>query len=191
MAFGVKNLNVGKLTPEKCGQLLRGAESVILNKSKNPKKANTWLHRWDDGTYRVQYHDTFILTVRPDGYEINTDGWFTYSTKERLNELGGLHIFTNRRDWWAVDDGGLVSRVGQRDRFNANGKLIRTQPVNKTVLRLVLKYQFALLGRDFVGMADRCVLYQKLLKLSPKQRQLRINDALLRGASFTGKSRQP
>lgn len=50
--------------------------------------AATRLHRFDDEAIGVYYHDTEILTFRPDNtVTVRTGGWFTQTTKRRLEDF--------------------------------------------------------------------------------------------------------
>jgi hypothetical protein len=59
----------------------------------------------------VKYHDTIVVAIMEDGrYRINTGGWYTKTTKERIEQTIGLRIravgisfdtirTTSNRDW--------------------------------------------------------------------------------------------
>ena len=53
---------------------------------------NTWFVKTEDVSgnviYGIQYHRTVIVGIREDGsYFINNGGWFTTTTKRRINEF--------------------------------------------------------------------------------------------------------
>jgi hypothetical protein len=53
---------------------------------------NTWYVRttdaFDNVVYGVQYHRTVIVGIKEDGsYFINNGGWFSATTKKRINEF--------------------------------------------------------------------------------------------------------
>lgn len=55
--------------------------------------------------YFIVYHDTTIIQIYPDGsYRLNSGGWQTHSTKERLNTYlfssAQVRIFQKNRKWW-------------------------------------------------------------------------------------------
>lgn len=61
---------------------------------------NTYLRREDDGSVTVRYHATDIIRFYPDGSATyNTGGWFTYSTKERMNEYGPAKLYSEGGMW--------------------------------------------------------------------------------------------
>lgn len=71
---------------------------------------NTWLERrpanYDDGIeddddeIAVRLHDTDIVTFRRDGaISLNTGGWFTVTTKERMNRFSPFGIGSVKGEW--------------------------------------------------------------------------------------------
>jgi hypothetical protein len=82
---------------------------------------NTYLHAHQDG-YAVQYHDTDVVVLRKDGtYVLDTGGWKTVSTKDRLNAFAPVRIHSERGAWYLADGtpyaDGLV--------VDADGKMIK------------------------------------------------------------------
>lgn len=66
---------------------------------------NTRLYHFrNNDSYIIVYHDTPIIHIFPDGrYLLNTGGWRTASTKERLNTFLGdarVRIFQKDKKWW-------------------------------------------------------------------------------------------
>lgn len=66
--------------------------------------AATSLHRYDDGSIGVTYHDTEILRFYTDGtVRLRTDGWFTQTTARRMNDFlgtgNGLFIQVGGNPW--------------------------------------------------------------------------------------------
>ena len=54
-------------------------------------KGNTYIIRENDGSITVRYHYTNIVNVTRDGViTLNSGGWHTYSTKQRMNEVAKL-----------------------------------------------------------------------------------------------------
>lgn len=57
----------------------------------------------------VRYHNTNVITYRPDGIELNTGSWYSKTTKDRFNEaLSGLDslvrvsVYQDRGIWYMV-----------------------------------------------------------------------------------------
>ena len=67
---------------------------------------NTYLYKEDD-TFQVKLHNTFIVTIFPDNSCIlNSDGWFTPTTKDRINRFSPDNISLSQKNRvWYLDDG--------------------------------------------------------------------------------------
>lgn len=62
---------------------------------------NTYIERRDED-FAVRLHNTDILTIRPDNsFVVDTDGWLTVTTKDRLNEHAphAVHFGSDRGQW--------------------------------------------------------------------------------------------
>lgn len=87
---------------------------------------NTYLDKVGDD-FEVRLHGTAVVTIHPDDSRtLNTGGWFTHTTKDRINNLGikplgdihvdkGVWIYTNRntKDVCAFADGMRVLPTGE------------------------------------------------------------------------------
>jgi hypothetical protein len=61
---------------------------------------------YGDVIYSVRYHNTDILTFWPDGrIGVNNGGFFTVTTKARLNEYGPISFYQRRGTWYFMHDG--------------------------------------------------------------------------------------
>lgn len=68
---------------------------------------NTYLVRRDDDCVAIRLYATDILTFRPDdSVVVKTGGWYSATTKARINEhLIGPRIHAKRGTWcWFSDD---------------------------------------------------------------------------------------
>lgn len=62
---------------------------------------NTWLVRLFDGDIGMVYHRTRVVTFHKDGtVTLNTGGWYTYTTKERMNWVDGLSVYSHKGEWY-------------------------------------------------------------------------------------------
>ena len=54
----------------------------------------------------IRYHETNILTFESDHVTLNSGGWLTKSTKERINEHlpKGVHIMQKDFRWYVIDN---------------------------------------------------------------------------------------
>jgi hypothetical protein len=71
------------------------------NKDRRKLTHNTYAERRGEAI-AVRLHDTDILTFHPDGsVSYETGGWFTVTTKDRMNSYGPLRIHSERGRWYA------------------------------------------------------------------------------------------
>lgn len=95
-------------------------EILISKKRDNRKKLqnNTWLEKLEDGTFGVRLHDTYVVKIKPDGtYILNTGGWKTAMTKQRINDYSPARIFQERGNWY----------VGNKETPFFNGIVVRNE----------------------------------------------------------------
>lgn len=60
-------------------------------------------HDYDPCAYAIQYHATDIVTFYPDHFEITNGGWFTPTTRDKINEYApGIDIHSERGTWYIV-----------------------------------------------------------------------------------------
>jgi hypothetical protein len=84
------------------------ARKIIESQSKrglDKKKLanNTYLMKSD--CFVIQLHNTNIIKIYPnDIYELNTEGWQTVTTKDRLNEFSPADIYQKRGVWFVKDN---------------------------------------------------------------------------------------
>lgn len=112
------------------------AADYLGNRQSRPLGHNTRLDRRDDGAIRVIYHLTPVVTYFPPGFAgplpvtvLNSGGWYTYTTKERLNCFGpeGFRVWQEHREWFLYDmrDSRIAYPDSPRYPF-ANGITIRS-----------------------------------------------------------------
>jgi len=65
---------------------------------------NTWLER-RGADIAVRLHDTDVVTYHDDGsITLDTGGWFTVTTKDRMNCCTPFSIGSKRGEWYVVND---------------------------------------------------------------------------------------
>ena len=79
------------------------AEELFLtakNKaSGKPIANNTRLHQRGED-YAVRLHNTDVVTIHSDDtYTLNTGGWRTVTTKERINRFSPASVYSDRKTW--------------------------------------------------------------------------------------------
>jgi hypothetical protein len=51
--------------------------------------------------YAVRLHDTDVVTLHPDGsYTLDSGGWRTVTTKDRINRYAPVRLYSDKRVWW-------------------------------------------------------------------------------------------
>lgn len=75
------------------------AVTKLGNRSSRKLANNTYLQRRDDNAIALRYHATDVLLFTPKFVEYNSGGWFTYSTKDRMN-YGPVSISSDRGRWF-------------------------------------------------------------------------------------------
>lgn len=68
----------------------------------------------DGDTVIVTYHNTNIVKVSPDKIILDSGGWFTQTTKRRMNQASeqfnlGFRVYQNKGKWFAK----LNDRISQ------------------------------------------------------------------------------
>lgn len=58
---------------------------------------------YDRGThFAIRYHNTDVVCIYPDGWELNSGGYYTVTTKKRINDYSPTYVF--QRDWvWYIN----------------------------------------------------------------------------------------
>jgi len=76
----------------------------ILNTARNGKKKlenNTYLVKVDDHTLAVRLHQTNVVLIHSDGsYTLNTGGWHTVTTKDRINYYSPVSLYQKKFMWY-------------------------------------------------------------------------------------------
>jgi len=76
-----------------------------LSKTRKRKLANnTYLIVRDDGGFGVRLHDTEVVIHYKDKIVLNTDGFYTKTTKSRINEFSPFSIYQKNYQWF-INDG--------------------------------------------------------------------------------------
>ena len=78
------------------------ADAQLTGRCKDRRKIanNTWLERRDDETIAVRLHQTDVVTYRADGsITLDTGGWFTVTTKDRMNRFTPFAVSSRRGEW--------------------------------------------------------------------------------------------
>lgn len=91
------------LTHDEAGRMLAKARDPLAGK---PLQNNTRLYQRGDG-YAVRFHATDVVLIHPDGtYTLNSGGWMTLTTKDRIESSSPARISGKVASGWT----GRVSR---------------------------------------------------------------------------------
>lgn len=76
---------------------------ALLNGRQTKKLANNTYARLEEGNVIIKLHNTDIITCTPRKVILNTGGWFTITTKERLNRYAPCHIYQTNSIWYIAN----------------------------------------------------------------------------------------
>jgi hypothetical protein len=84
-------------------KLYASARDKIAGK---PLENNTRLVKLSDDTYGVKLHSTVVVFIHYDGtYALNTGGWRTVTTKDRINRYAPCVVYSDRGTWYVKAQG--------------------------------------------------------------------------------------
>lgn len=123
-------------------------DEIVTKARKLPKtiENKTTIRKLDDGTIAIQHHATDIVLAKPNGsFTLNTGGWMSLTTKERLNRYSPARIFQERGLFWISYDGekfpfkdGIVVKANGKPARALDAK--KTEDAAKKVSRMISKY---------------------------------------------------
>ena len=82
------------------------AQEVLNNRTSRKLENNTYLKRIDDNTIGVLLHGTYVVTYTPKKVILNSGGWLTPTTKDRINKYNPMYL-TQKNSLWYMPDGSL------------------------------------------------------------------------------------
>lgn len=95
------------------------AKKIIKNRQTKKIKNNTYLVKIDEETIGVKLHATIVVKIHKNGaYTLNSDGWQTVTTKQRINEYCPIQVYQKRFRWYVGTeehpffDGIVVKEIG-------------------------------------------------------------------------------
>lgn len=61
------------------------------------------LVRRDGTAFKLMYHNTVVVTAYADGsFTLNTGGWLTATTKQRLNDFSPAMVYQRKHQWYVM-----------------------------------------------------------------------------------------
>lgn len=96
----------------------KAAAEKLGNRDQKKLENNTYLVRVDDKTFGVKLHNTIVVYIFASGrYSLDTGGWRTVTTKDRINRYSPARVHQNNNIWYIGDkifqDGVVVSGTGK------------------------------------------------------------------------------
>jgi len=74
------------------------------NTKKRKLKNNTYIVKTGEDCYGIKFHRTIILSFSRDGWAFHTGGYFTKTTKARLNEFMPSGYCVSQKDFtWFIE----------------------------------------------------------------------------------------
>jgi hypothetical protein len=90
------------------------AIEVLKNRTSKKLENNTYLIK-DGENIAIKLHQTNVVTYKPNGdIVLNSGGWKTVTTKDRINKYSNARIFQKNNQWFLGDfifnDGVIISK---------------------------------------------------------------------------------
>ena len=121
---------------------MRTKKDILANVTKefkNSKKVanNTLRIEYSDGCIAIRLHDTDVVTEKDNVFTLNSGGWRSVTTKERMNSYSPARVFQKKSIWYIGDneffDGIQIDKFGNV--LNPKG-VIDHDRVKKTLNRI-------------------------------------------------------
>ena len=59
---------------------------------------------YDRGThFAIRYHNTDVVCIYPDGWELNSGGYHSVTTKKRINDYSPTYVYQRNWIWYVAD----------------------------------------------------------------------------------------
>jgi len=87
---------------------------------------HTYLWPTRDGSYAVRLHATDVVTIHADGtFTLDTGGWYTVTTKDRINRYSPARVYSERGVWcvWTDSDPRTAPRVRKCGKCHGSGQI--------------------------------------------------------------------
>ena len=74
------------------------------NRSQRKVGNNTYAYIQHDGSVAIELHGTKVVVIYPNGlYKLNTNGWRTSTTKDRINKYSPVRVYQKNYEWFLKD----------------------------------------------------------------------------------------
>ena len=79
---------------------------MVLGKTNRGQRKignNTYAYIEHDGTVAIELHGTKVVRFFPNGLvQLNTGGWYTSTTKDRINKFTNAGVYQRKGEWFLV-----------------------------------------------------------------------------------------
>lgn len=86
-------------------------EAVLMVRGKrnaNRRKVgnNTYAEILHDNSVGIMLHSTYVVKIHPDDtYTLQTGGWQTVTTKDRINQYSPVRVYQRKYEWFVKVNG--------------------------------------------------------------------------------------
>lgn len=84
------------------------ATQMVYGKTKRTSRKvgnNTYAHISTDGSVCIILHGTCVVRIHPDNSAtLNTGGWYTSTTKDRINKYSPVRVYQCKGEWYLNND---------------------------------------------------------------------------------------
>jgi len=85
------------------------ATKMVLGKrNANRRKIanNTYAEILHDNSVGIMLHSTYVVKIHPDDtYTLQTGGWQTSTTKDRINQYSPVRVYQRKHEWFVTING--------------------------------------------------------------------------------------
>jgi hypothetical protein len=82
-------------------------QMVLGKRNRGERKVgnNTYAYILLDGSVAIELHGTKVVIIHPDDtYTLNSGGWQTSTTKDRINQYSPMKVYQKKHVWY-LDNG--------------------------------------------------------------------------------------
>jgi hypothetical protein len=85
------------MTHDEAVKMVRGKTNKNTRKVGN----NTYAEILPDGSVGIALHGTTVVRIHPDNSAtLNTGGWYTSTTKDRINQYSPVRVYQRKGQWY-------------------------------------------------------------------------------------------
>lgn len=98
-------------TREQALTLARGARCSTRGRVMPGREGRTRMRINSVGNPALRYTNTDVVTYLSSGYiRLNTDGWYTKTSKTRIEEYSGVSVWSAMGNWYITDAAGRIHK---------------------------------------------------------------------------------